>query len=342
MSEIAGTVDWVIRPYYDGDIPRITAALNAALAADGLDIVYSPDEMRSELSGPNFDPHKHSVLVEGPPIEGLPDGMLAGFGWVKHIDDREASERIYDVVLGTHPSTRKLGLERVIAGRLVEIARDNEQSPGKERMDTIRIRASISAKSKSLARLYESLGMEQTRQFWIMLCPLDDLEEPQPVEGISIRNYRLPEDNRASLEAYNNSFADHYGSHPSTEERWNHRLSRPSFRPDLSWVAEIEGEPGKLAGFCICAIFDEQNKSLGRRWGWVDLLGTVRGWRRKGLGRSLLLHGLRSLKSAGMDTAGLGVDSKNLTGANRLYESVGFYNYSLRLRFECDLEEVKA
>ena len=81
------------------------------------------DEMRSELGGPNFDPHNHTVLVEGPPIMGLPEGMLAGFGWVKHIDDREASERVYDVVISTHPSTRKLGLERMIVGRLMEIAR---------------------------------------------------------------------------------------------------------------------------------------------------------------------------------------------------------------------------
>lgn len=54
------------------------------------------------------------------------------------------------------------------------------------------------------------------------------------------------------------------------------------------------------------------------------MLGTRRGYRRRGLGRAMLLAGLRVLEQAGMDDAKLGVDAENPSGALRLYESVGF------------------
>ena len=40
----------------------------------------------------------------------------------------------------------------------------------------------------------------------------------------------------------------------------------------------------------------------------------------------MLLKGMRLLKDEGMDTAVLGVDAENPSGALRLYESVGFAN----------------
>src|SRR5437762_9396458 len=101
-------------------------------------------------------------------------------------------------------------------------------------------------------------------------------------------------------------------------------MASPNMRFDLSWLAEVDAEPGKIAGFCICEVMNTRNKRNGRLDGWIDILGTIRDWRKKGLGRALLLHGLHSLRSAGLETAMLGVDSESLTGATRLYESVGF------------------
>ena len=43
------------------------------------------------------------------------------------------------------------------------------------------------------------------------------------------------------------------------------------------------------------------------------------------LGRALLLHAFREFTTHAMTHAGLGVDSTSLTGANRLYESVGMH-----------------
>jgi ribosomal protein S18 acetylase RimI-like enzyme len=58
---------------------------------------------------------------------------------------------------------------------------------------------------------------------------------------------------------------------------------------------------------------------------YIELvLGTRRGFRGRGLGRAMLLSGLSQLKQSGVETALLGVDSQNPSGALQLYKSVGF------------------
>jgi mycothiol synthase len=57
--------------------------------------------------------------------------------------------------------------------------------------------------------------------------------------------------------------------------------------------------------------------------GWIGSVGVLRAWRRRGLGRLLLLHGLAELYRRGERRIGLGVDASNPTGATRPYESVG-------------------
>ena len=170
----------------------------------------------------------------------------------------------------------------------------------------------------------------------------EPIAEPRAIEGVNVRAYRRPEDNAAALQAYNNSFVDHFEFHPFGQEMWDYMTGTPDLRLELSWLAEVEEQPGTIAGFCLCEIKDGDNKRTGRSEGWIALLGTVRGWRGKGLGRALLLHGLDSLKSAGVRTALLGVDSESLTGANRLYESVGFRVREHETLYKCALGEVKA
>ena len=50
-----------------------------------------------------------------------------------------------------------------------------------------------------------------------------------------------------------------------------------------------------------------------------------RPWRRRGLGRALLLHAFAEFRERGLPRAGLSVDSASPTGAHRLYEQVGMH-----------------
>ena len=104
-------------------------------------------------------------------------------------------------------------------------------------------------------------------------------------------------------------------------EDWLHWVNLPRFRPELKLLA-VAGE--EIAGLCLCDVSKEHIARIGRKEGWVDILGVRRPYRHRGLGRALLLPGLHVLKEAGMESASLGVDADSLTGATRLYESVGF------------------
>jgi ribosomal protein S18 acetylase RimI-like enzyme len=57
----------------------------------------------------------------------------------------------------------------------------------------------------------------------------------------------------------------------------------------------------------------------------VNVLGVRRPWRRRGLGRALLLQAFAEFRSRGRRGVGLGVDGLNTTGAVRLYEQVGMH-----------------
>ena len=135
---------------------------------------------------------------------------------------------------------------------------------------------------------------------------------------------------------FNQSFVDHWNHHPLSIERHLHWLTDPDYRSDLDLVAIAPD--GTLAAFCYGAIDPAYNQQKNCREGWIDLLGTRRGFRRMGLGRALLLEGLTQLKNAGMDTAKIGVDSQNPNRAYALYESVGFHLIHSGLSFVKELK----
>src|SRR5581483_10907313 len=139
----------------------------------------------------------------------------------------------------------------VIARRLIQACREDAHRPEHGGRTTVRVKYPLSDQQTSQLVLVKELGMREVRKFWTMQVPLDNLEEPQPVDGIIFRHLSVPEDVSASLDAFNDSFSDHYDFHGSTPERWTHRLSRVEIRPDLSWLAEAEKSGGKIAGFCI-------------------------------------------------------------------------------------------
>jgi mycothiol synthase len=334
---------WTFRSYREGDIPGIVALINAAYAVDRPGHTWSDEELALSFGQPFSDPPKQVIVVEGPAVEGVPEGAFAGYGRIMNYHDKASDERIYQMGLKVHPSARGKDLEKALAGRLLEIARANEAQPEIEPAGKVSLIAAIREEDVPVRALYNEMGLREVRQGWIMTRSLNDpIAEPARVEGVTMRNYRRPEDNIAALYAYNSSFIDHFEFHAFPQEVWDYHMSTPEVRVDLSWLAEVDAEPGTLAGFCICEIKSEANERSGLKEGWIALLGTVRGWRGKGLGRSLLLHGLRSLKEAGMDTALLGVDSESLTGANRLYESVGFTVRDHEVMFKSPLSDVKA
>jgi ribosomal protein S18 acetylase RimI-like enzyme len=56
----------------------------------------------------------------------------------------------------------------------------------------------------------------------------------------------------------------------------------------------------------------------------IDDLAVIHAYRRRGIGRALLLAGMHHIRAQGFPAAALAVDADNPNQALRLYESVGF------------------
>jgi ribosomal protein S18 acetylase RimI-like enzyme len=170
----------------------------------------------------------------------------------------------------------------------------------------------------ALFRELEERGYRLVRNSHRMEIDLSEQPElPSWPEGIEARAYRTG-DEKVLYEMQQEVFEDSWENIAIPYDEWAHWLLQPPmFVPDLWFLALGDGEP---AGFAICHPHPD-SPDLG----WVGILGVRRAWRRRGLGRALLLKAFEEFRSRGLPRAGLGVDAESLTGAHRLYERAGMH-----------------
>jgi mycothiol synthase len=162
--------------------------------------------------------------------------------------------------------------------------------------------------------LLEREGYTLTRHFWRMQIDMD--EAPPATEwpdGINVRTFVPGQDDRATFEAVQEAFQDHWGHIPWRFENWQQvRIKREDFDPGL-WFLGLDGD--QIAGASLCFNYSYE--------GWVDELGVRRPWRRRGLGLALLRHSFGEFYGRGQRRVALGVDTQSTTGATRLYQRAG-------------------
>jgi mycothiol synthase len=171
-------------------------------------------------------------------------------------------------------------------------------------------------------RWLEAQGAMQVRHFWRMLIDFGDTPPAVPTlpDGTSVRGARDDEaDLRAIFEVVDTSFAEHFGhTEERTYERWLETWhSRRGFDLSLWWVIEVDAAP--VAALLGLTFTDDEGVTTGH----VATLGTMKEHRGRGIGSYLLRTAFREFHGRGMRKVTLGVDSENITGAVRLYESVG-------------------
>jgi ribosomal protein S18 acetylase RimI-like enzyme len=151
--------------------------------------------------------------------------------------------------------------------------------------------------------LLESAGYHPDQHYWRMVLPLDAPVAPAPwPPGVSTRSYSA-EDLPEAEALVRSSLPDLTGN-----------LTARRLATELSTVARTDAE-GSLAGAVLC-----ERRETGQ--GFVAYLAVAPDWRGRGLGRALLSGALGQMRSAGLDSAALGVNGANRS-ATALYESVG-------------------
>ena len=236
-------------------------------------------------------------------------GQLAALGWLEEYDT--------DVIGGgaVRPDKKGTGLGVALAQIAERRARELEGPCLRQ----------IALGSDEPARaLLESRGYQEVRRHYEMALRLD-AEPPEPVapDGFAIDTCRDVEA-RAFQAAAGDAFAKEWGFHSLPFDEW--WTLRKDEDKSLWFVIR---DCDEIAACARC--------EAAHGGGYVGMLGVRKPWRRRGLGRALLLHAFREFTRRGFERASLGVDAQNATGATRLYESVGMHVESEHVTFEQEL-----
>lgn len=168
--------------------------------------------------------------------------------------------------------------------------------------------------------LYERHGLSPIRYFAELIRPLTEPISTPTVEGIDIVAWQDERSEEARL-LLNLAFTDHWGSTPRDQAAWDHLIGGTGTRLDMSYLA-IAGD--RVVGVSVNFHYPTDLAITGRRNGWIGHLGTHPEFRKRGIASALIEAACAHFRAAGFDHAMLGVDSDSLTGAYRLYESLGF------------------
>jgi len=280
-----------VRPAAPNDIEAVYDLIAKQNVADYGDAMLTIDDLRKSWQHINFETETCTAYA---------DGELAGYAELRNGD----SPYIYL----EDRSNVDLGFQ------LLTILEEEAVS---RRRENVHLVTRISEKNNLLLQLFASNGYRSDLSFIIMeLVMSEPPATPQWPERISVRTFILAQDEYDTYQADEEASQDKGYHPPLSFEGWVKRvgMDRESFDPSLWFLAVEENE---IEGVVLNVYAHETNT------GWVDHLSVRPAWRNKGIGKSLLLYTFGEFYRRGVERVKLSVDSNSLTGAPRLYESVG-------------------
>jgi len=193
---------------------------------------------------------------------------------------------------------------------LEKMAADRKKGP-------VNLFTKISENNNTLLQLFASNGYKSNLSFQIMELEMQESPpSPQWPDGIRVRTFMKGLDEQQTYETDEEAAKDKGYHDALSYEEWakRMRMDGESFDPSL-WFLAAAGD--EVAGVALNFFAKESGT------GWVDHLSVRPHWRNQGIGKALLLHSLGEFYRRGIHRIKLSVDSKSLTNAPRLYESVG-------------------
>jgi len=251
------------------DLPTIVALYEQCEVVDQLDHTPSLTDLQRRLDHPPPGGVQYRQLWE------THDGQLVGVASLWIDDPTEATDAL-EAWIGVriHPDYRDRGLEAELLTWGEQQTLENTAAHQRP----VRICAGVRRDRSYYCDLYEGQGYQPVRWFHDMERSLaEPIFLPQFPDGFSSRPTEANEA-VAWVEMFNQSFVDHWNFSPMTLADRQYRLTYPTYQPELDWVAVAAD--GTLAAFCEAHIPHEDNARKHRKEGWINLLGTRRGYRR--------------------------------------------------------------
>jgi mycothiol synthase len=300
----------VLRPFVAQDAPRLAQIATESSCADGRPVAVTAEEILEELSLPNCDPTSDVVVAST-------NGEIHGYGYTYMLHNPGGDERCY--VFGhVDPRMRRRGIGSLIMDATIRRAHDILRSShgAGDRF----VRADCLESNADARALFERAGLIPVRWFSELARAIDPPLDSTLPDGVSIEPWST-HDGEVLRTLKNDAFADHWGSTPTSPDNWKQLTSGFGARLDLSFVAVASETP---VGLLLTHRYPLDDELIGARQGWIDKLATSREWRGKGVARSLIAHAINAYRTENLTHAALGVDANSQTGANRLYEGLGF------------------
>lgn len=297
-----------------GDFQAMVACANASFAADQTGFFRTLDEIAHDYATfTSCVPERDVWIAEaGADIAGY----VRSWDWVQ-----ADGLRLYGQFAVVAPRWRGQGIGTALHGWLEARQRQVATIHGDARQHAHH--AFVTQGETARAALLRRFGYQPERYFFTMVRPsLDNITDFPLPDGLLVRPVQ-PADHRAIWDAHMRAFRTHWGFSPPDEADYLRWLKAPVFQPHL-WQVAWDTRTGEVAGQVRAYIDATWNTANHCKRGWTEFISVGEPWRRRGLARALIALSLRAQRAAGMEESGLGVDSQNLDGANRVYEDSGF------------------
>lgn len=316
----------VRRPLRRDDIDALLALIRACEQHSPIPIVTTRSDVEKEFDEPHQDLRSDTLtLVDN-------ETSIIAYIWTS-MRPHPTREQVVHISGRVHPEWMRHG----IAGSLIEWAVERAKARLADHHDDLPavIRAYVYEEDIPAVRAYESKGFRPERYFVELARDLSDpFIETKPPPGISLTEWSQEIDDVVRV-VHNMAFRDHWGSEPLSESRWRRWLSGSEhFLPNASFVAMSGTE---VIGYSMSAAYPQEWAELGHSEGWIDALGTILEWRKRGIASLLIEASVQAFRALGYDRASLGVDTANPSGALGLYTRHGFdptrreVSYSIRM-----------
>lgn len=302
----------VARPLTPDDVAPVAALLSAAEPVDRTGEHFSAEDLVDFWLNELVDLPRDGRAVCSPDGEVVgyattiaPPTFRDAFG--VHLEGR------------VHPGWRGRGIGRALLAWQL----DRGAEIHAERHPEAHARLTVTAHTTmtSLTALLRRAGLEQLRWFFHMERPLGALPAVRPVEGVELAPFTWDRDDEVRR-AHNVAFAEHYGSSVRDVVSWEVMFTgQRAFRPDLSVLALRDGA---VVGYVLAYVYESDTAATGVRTTYFGQIGVLPEARGLGLSKTVIAAALEVAAAGDCHAAALEVDGENSSGAQRLYEGLGF------------------
>lgn len=314
---------WSSRAPEDADVEDIVALVRAEKQAVEGSSAVQEELIASEAVGEGSWTRRQVLVLD-------PQGRMRV--WAR-VHDRAAGRTNVDLVADPGLTReREQELARILLAWAGEVALHIARGRG---LGGTRLDVSVHEDDERLRSMLAPAGYTLARTWLQMTRPVqpgdEDLVEAHRRDGVVVRRVARREDGTpvaADLQTVHRmieeSFADHFNSYRESFPEFLARLREaPGHRWDHWWIADVEVEGQWVPGGAVAALVLPEDAG-GAEGTYIDYIGVHRLARGRGVAKSLLHTVLADTARRGRNRVALEVDADSPTGADGLYESMGW------------------